>query len=302
LDEVAAVLQSGLEDDFCDVSVTVVDCPDLSQKPFLLASKGICGSPCVMDIGGVPYLIPTPHMDKIYDLRQVPTWSEQSSTSTLIIGAGAAPTDVVGKLAELMPNLRIDPCGTICNQTRFCKVDDKTGNYVLESLDSCCDCNHLMNIYVSEGQQGKVLKVTAKHRKNETGNFKTAMQMALRNRYGTQPVGLGGVFVLTKGKARIHVMPCYSEVPLTSNDMIDDWLKFYTMAAPLTSVGYLMSHDPGLDLRMEHFHCFSEHGDGGHFHYDVTPDEAEYIGYFNVPEYIFRIDQCTTDLPAVKTH
>jgi len=41
---------------------------------------------------------------------------------------------------------------------------------------------------------------------------------------------------------------------------------------------------------MEHFHCFSEHGDGGHFHYDVTPTEAEYIGYFNIAQYMFRVD------------
>ena len=29
---------------------------------------------------------------------------------------------------------------------------------------------------------------------------------------------------------------------------------------------------------------FSRHGDGGHYHYDTTPDEVEYIGYFNLAE------------------
>lgn len=47
----------------------------------------------------------------------------------------------------------------------------------------------------------------------------------------------------------------------------------------------------GLDMRIEHFHCFSEHGDGGHYHYDVTPDEVEYRGYFTLPEYVYRIDK-----------
>jgi len=51
----------------------------------------------------------------------------------------------------------------------------------------------------------------------------------------------------------------------------------------------------GLNLRMEHFHCFSEHGDGGHFHYDVTPSEAEYVGYFNVPEFLYRVDNYPSD-------
>ena len=51
-----------------------------------------------------------------------------------------------------------------------------------------------------------------------------------------------------------------------------------------------------LDLRMEHFHGYNEMGEGGHYHYDTTPNEVRYVGYFNVPEYIYRIDR-----PAV-TH
>ena len=46
-----------------------------------------------------------------------------------------------------------------------------------------------------------------------------------------------------------------------------------------------------LDLRIEHFHCFSSHGDGGHYHYDTTPNNASYRGYFGVAEYMFRIDR-----------
>ena len=34
------VLQSGLLEEFNDASVTVVDCPDLTCTPYLLASKG----------------------------------------------------------------------------------------------------------------------------------------------------------------------------------------------------------------------------------------------------------------------
>jgi len=34
------VLQTGLSEEFNDVSVTVVDCPDLTCLPYLLASEG----------------------------------------------------------------------------------------------------------------------------------------------------------------------------------------------------------------------------------------------------------------------
>ena len=57
----------------------------------------------------------------------------------------------------------------------------------------------------------------------------------------------------------------------------------------------VLSTIQGLNLRMEHFHCFSEHGDGGHFHYDVTPTEAEYVGYFNIAQYMFRVDNYPSD-------
>lgn len=47
----------------------------------------------------------------------------------------------------------------------------------------------------------------------------------------------------------------------------------------------------GYDLRVEHFHCFSDHGQGGHYHFDVTPKDVEYRGYFVLAESIYRIDQ-----------
>ena len=40
-------------------------------------------------------------MFQIYKLRQVPSWSELSSTTTLFIGAGAGPSHLIGVLAEV---------------------------------------------------------------------------------------------------------------------------------------------------------------------------------------------------------
>lgn len=34
------VLQAGLEDNFAEVQVSVVDCPDLTQEPFKFPAKG----------------------------------------------------------------------------------------------------------------------------------------------------------------------------------------------------------------------------------------------------------------------
>lgn len=46
-----------------------------------------------------------------------------------------------------------------------------------------------------------------------------------------------------------------------------------------------------LDLRVEHTHCFSHHGEGGHYYIDTTPDTVEYLGYFMPAEFVFRIDR-----------
>ena len=47
----------------------------------------------------------------------------------------------------------------------------------------------------------------------------------------------------------------------------------------------------GLDLRVEHTHCFSDHGEGGHYHYDVTPGEVEYHAHYVLAERMYRIDR-----------
>ena len=55
------------------------------------------------------------------------------------------------------------------------------------------------------------------------------------------------------------------------------------------------------NLRLEHTHFYSLDGShqGGHYHYDVTPDIIEYKAYFNIAqsnESIHRIDDATLKL------
>ncbi len=44
--------------------------------------------------------------------------------------------------------------------------------------------------------------------KNRTGveNFVTCMRKALAKKYGDNPVSMGGVFNITRGNAKLHVM------------------------------------------------------------------------------------------------
>lgn len=114
---------------------------------------------------------------------------------------------------------------------------------------------------------------------------------------------------------RLHIMPDFSACPLMSDEDVNNWLHFYHASAPLINLSVFISHDPvitkrfhsislslfpwlygslfrltvatdstthpswkGLDLRVEHTHCFSIHGEGGHYHEDVTPETVVYSG------------------------
>ncbi|KAK3910491.1 Ester hydrolase C11orf54-like protein [Frankliniella fusca] len=287
LEEVASVLSKGLQDVFSHVSVEVVDCPDLTQQPFTLARQGLGGKTALIESGGVPFLLPLVKRDKVYQMIEFGKLT--GLESFLIIGAGAGPWPHAGTNCELMANLSVDG-EKIENQSRIAKVDQKNKGCLLETLPEKETRHALLgNLFCTEGKPGKVLKVHCRHRIGED-DFVTSLRKALASHYKEEPVGLGGTFLLKEGKARQHVMPDFSVTPLHTEEDLTKWLNFFNMSAPLIAVGTLISADPGLDLRVQHFHSFSHHGEGGHYHNDTTPNTAEYLGYFNLGESVIRVD------------
>lgn len=55
----------------------------------------------------------------------------------------------------------------------------------------------------------QVFEIKAKCRTGEE-NFVSCMRKALGGCYGDKPVGLGGLFVITKGTAKLHVMVSFT--------------------------------------------------------------------------------------------
>ncbi|XP_069767521.1 ester hydrolase C11orf54 homolog isoform X1 [Narcine bancroftii] len=292
LQELCEVLQEGLKKNFAEVQVSVVDCPDLAQEPYTFAASGLCGKPRIADVGGVPYLLPLPQTDKIYNLNTIAEGVELPSA--FILGASAASFKAVGVNAELMPNIFTKGNGKDeVNHSYSAKIDPVTGGCLLEKYDEkykTCDFALLANLYISEGRPGKVVEVRSCRRTGQN-NFVSCMRETLEKHFGDKPVGVGGTFLIQKGKAKIHIMPEFSSCPLNSDEELNNWLKFFDMSAPLICQSVFVSHDLGFDLRVEHTHCFSHHGEGGHFHYDTTPDTVEYLGYFLPADYIYRIDR-----------
>lgn len=191
-----------------------------------------------------------------------------------------------------MFNIKINEDGSIINETHIAivKPDKKMElQKVPKDETRCC---LLGNIYMSDGNPGQVLKVHCKKRIGKE-NFISAMRLILADTYpedkGT--VGIGGVFLLQNGKAHQHVMDKFSEKPINTEEELNSWLQFYDMEAPLINLGTFVTNEADLDLRLQHFHSFSKHGLGGHYHYDTTPETVEYLGYFVVGKKIVRIDK-----------
>lgn len=284
--ELSQCIEKSLRSNFASAAVRVVTCPDLSESPWNLAAEGICGSPRLVDIGGVPYLIPLAQKDVRFNFSKVASLIDLPNA--FFIGAGAGSCHVIGKNCELMPNLNI---GSGKNLTTTALVENE--NCVLQNYNHH-EMGVLCNVLASEGlKDQEVLHITATSRTGKS-NFTECIHSAIISQYGDQGVALGGVFVIKSGKAKIHVMPDFSTTPLCSDADVDNWLKFYEMKAPLTCLSTMISADLGLDLRLVHTHCFSEHGEGGHYHYDTTPREVSYEGYFVPAEYVYRIGRPTS--------
>ncbi|XP_028662648.2 ester hydrolase C11orf54 homolog isoform X2 [Erpetoichthys calabaricus] len=258
LEELCTVLQNGLQESFASVQVSVVECPDLTQHPFSFPVQGICGHPRITDVGGVPYLIPLAQIDKLIPL----IWTENKDRCTV-------------------------------NSSYYSTVNMKDQTCVLGKYSdkfSDCDIALLGNLYACQGNPGKVVQIMATKRTGEY-SLVTAMRKTLEKQY-EKPVAMGGTFIIQKGKAKIHIMPPeFSVCPLNTDDDVNNWLKYFEVSAPLICQSVLVSKDPGLDLRVEHTHCFSHHGEGGHYYIDTTPESVEYLGYFLPAEFLYRIDR-----------
>ncbi|XP_031640187.1 ester hydrolase C11orf54 homolog [Contarinia nasturtii] len=296
LSEMVTALSTGLSENFAEVSVEEVECPDLTAAPFHLASSGLSGSATIVDVGGPPFLLPLVDRTKIYDLVDIAHKVLPNAKDVYLCGAGAGPHPLIGSNCEGIFNLKVNEDGSVVNETHIARVTPG---------DELCDTQKvphnetkfalMANLYVSEGQKGKVLHVKCKKRLR-ADNFITACQNAVKRAFADKHVGVGGVFILKNGNAHQHVMRDFSKIPLHTNEDVNNWLKFYEMPGILIALGTFVSDDMDLDLRLQHFHSFSKSNWGGHYHYDTTPNTIEYEAYFNVGQRIIRID------PPVVTH
>ncbi|XP_072943617.1 ester hydrolase C11orf54 homolog isoform X2 [Epargyreus clarus] len=294
LEEIVDVLSRGLKRTFETVEVSAEDSPDLTKDPYNLVAPGLTGENPVklVELGGPPYLLPLVRRDKVYDLAAL--LRHERRARALLAGAGAGPWPYAGVNCEGIINMSVKD-GVVEQGSRIVTVEPVgaakgSAGYLQRRLPANETRTALLGNYVlTDGEPGKVIKVVVKNRIGEA-NFITAIRETLKEHFGDKVVGLGGVFVLRSGRVKHHVMPDFSATPLCSDADLDGWLHFFEMRAPISYMGTLVTGDMGLDLRVQHFHGFSAHGDGGHYHHDTSPARAHYEGYFAPAAAVLRVD------------
>lgn len=292
LEQLAKNMAEILSKNFQYVKVTVEQCPDLTQSPFFLISKGLGGSMKIVDIGGNGNLFPIIQQDKKYDLKQI--CETIDSENCIILGPGAGPKQNLGFNSEAVHNARIlkDSDQLYNSFVIYLKNQTSEPSVKIERLSDNRASGFILmaNLVVTDGLPGPVLKVEAKNRTGSK-NLITQMRKGLKEKYGNETVALGGVFVVNNGTTKLHVMPELPATPFKNREAIGEWLYYYNAQAPLTCASLFVTHDPGLDLRMEHSHCFSNHGQGGHYHYDSSGENVHYTGFFAPAHFLYRIDR-----------
>ncbi|XP_053311945.1 ester hydrolase C11orf54 homolog [Spea bombifrons] len=292
LEEICEVFKSGLQKNYAEVSVSVVDCPDLTQRPYCFPVKGLRGKSRITDVGSGRN-VNNKRLDKVYNINTVA--NEINLPGAYFLGAGAASRKSLGMNAEMIFSVQAKTANTpSVNRSYIATVNPSDGSCDIDRYrDKSCDDDFmfLSNLYACEGKPGKVIEVNVKRRTGQD-NFVSCMRKSLTDHYGEKAVGIGGTFIIQEGKAKIHLMPReFPTYPIIRSDDADRWLKFYEMNAPLICQSVFVSHDPGLDLRLEHTHCFSYHQEGGHYYTDTTPETVQYLGYFHPAELLYRIDR-----------
>ena len=308
LDKISDALQSGLSSNYKVVEVSIVDCPNL--RDWDCPSEGISGNQKIIDVGGEPYMHDPKFIGAEFDYEEISKMIGSEKSYALGAGSGAMSC-LDGHCGELVinENLITDESKSIIarvGKNKECIAEKYTAR----------KHGGLGNVFYTDGNRGKVIKIKIKGRSGEQGSLTQAMRKALSDNLkikNNDHIALAGVFRILNGKIRSHVQPDYKDIKHEYYDpeqmkCVKDFLQFYEPVGPeLQGYCVLWTGDPtggNLNLRESgehtHFHSYTKENVAGHYHFDVTPEEIEYEGYFNTAEEVHRVNNIYKELTNKK--
>jgi hypothetical protein len=308
LDSISDALQSGLSNNYKLVEVSIVDCPNL--RNWDCPSEGISGNQKIIDVGGEPYMHDPKLIGAEFDYEEISKMIGSEKSYALGAGSGAMSC-LDGHCGELVinENLITDESKSIIarvGKNKECIAEKYTAR----------KHGGLGNVFYTDGVRGKVIKIKIKGRSGEQGSLTQAMRKALSDNLKIKDndhMALAGVFRILNGKIKSHVQPDYKDIKHEYYDpeqmkCVKDFLQFYEPVGPeLQSYCVLWTGDPtggNLNLRESgehtHFHSYTKENIAGHYHFDVTPEEIEYEGYFNTATEVHRVNNIYKELSNKK--
>ncbi len=283
LQKIADALNIGLKENYKEVTVKVVDCPNL--KNWGCPAEGISGNEKIIDVGGEPYMHDPEFIGTEFNYEEIS--KKIGSEKSYALGAGSSAMSCMdGHCGELTINENLITSESKSLVARVGKNKECIVEKYLERKHG-----GLSNIYFSDGRAGKVIQLKIKVRIGKQGSLSQSMRSALIKHMpikNNKHVALGGVFRVLKGKIKSHVQPDYKDIKVEYYDpkqmkCIKDFLPFYQpVGSELQCYTVLWTGDPSggnLNLRESgehtHFHSYNHNKDAGHYHFDVTPNEIE---------------------------
>jgi hypothetical protein len=304
LDKVSEALQSGLEKNYKEVNILVEDCPNLRE--WGCPAEGLSGNERIIDVGGEPYMHDPKHIGAEFDYEEIS--KKIGSEKSYALGAGSGAMSCLdGHCGELVINENLI---TSESKSIIAKVG-KNKECIAEKY-TARKHGGLGNIFYTDGKKGKVIKIKIKGRIGDQGSLPQAMRKALSDNLpikNNEHIALAGIFRVLNGKIKSHVQPDYADIKHEYYDpkqmkCVKDFLQFYeSVGSELQCYSIFWTGDPTggkLDLRESgehtHFHSYTKDNIAGHYHFDVTPNDIEYEGYFNIAKEVHRVNNIYKEL------
>ena len=308
LDKISEALQKGLSDNYKVAEVSIADCPNL--RDWGCPSEGISGNQKIIDVGGEPYMHDPKFIGAEFDYEEISKMIGSEKSYALGAGSGAMSC-LEGHCGELVINENL-----ITSESKSIIARVGSNKECIAEKYTARKHGGLGNVFYTDGVRGKVVKIKIKGRSGEQGSLPQAMRKALSDNLkikGNDHLALAGVFRMLKGKIKSHVQPDYADIKHEYYDpeqmkCVKDFLQFYEPVGPeLQGYSILWTGDPtGGDLNLResgehtHFHSYTKENIAGHYHFDVTPNEIEYEGYFNIAEEVYRVNNIYKELSNKK--
>lgn len=283
--ELRSVIETALWKNFKNVQVAVSNSPDLSKPPFRMTSNGFGKKLTIAEVGGMGNLFPVLRKEE-YDIREICSLCDKKSA--FVFGPGACPKSVMGTTGELVADVNLSTNKVASKVTTI--VNDECLPYKTTAIDST-KFSLMANLAISEEPgPAEVVHIKCSERFGKD-SFPQCIRKGLARHYGRCCVSLAGIFLLLRGQASAHIVPDFPTGNFKSIEEEEQWLRKFTLKAPLVCTSVFHSYDAGHRLRMVHTHCYSDHNDAGHFYTDITPESAVYEGWFTAAEQVYRIDK-----------